>query len=713
MPLLTRQQTLESLSSWWSDRNPNLRGPTINIHAAAKPLMKLLYNRQALEFIGKIDGMPLSAKDAEIYGRYLSCEYVSVSTKSAILEDLYRRAHFEHDALVVQAHIFDDILKLCEGPITEDTRMWDVHSILLRLTEHDATAAATCGSLVALLCDSVVPQINDGALWVLFQAPEIKFPSVTTGVSVEVKLLDRLSDMLEDSFTLDSAHQGWILQIISKLVAHESTAIAVVEAKLLDRLLDMLKDSSTAEWDQQWILRIISNLASHESTAIAVVGANTLNTMLENLVSHESTAMAVVRMLPLDLLGTLWRKSFEDIAPIDVLASRLKVLVTTNLLSAQHKATAEATSSSLVAIFCDSDIPQVVDGTLWLLSRVPHIKFPPVITGVSVEAKLLDHIADMLKAPNTPKWRYLLIFQMLSYRAPHESSARVMMEQNVPNSMKKLLRSRPTDLYPYIFPILENLASHESTAMAVIRMLPFDLLGTLWRKSVDDTVPIDVLASRLEVLVTSRLLMAPRQATAEATCNSLVALVWLLMGHYGYYLVFPISSSRRSQLEYLWRQGCSPALRTCSKFRIPQKGTIQCIARWQEGAEGVVTAKSLDNIRAGLNSRDVDIRLSTCELLRALIEHESTVQAVVAIVSREYVQALSRFASVQPRYCKYSTPHWKELMAIPPLSRPSTRLLETTSTIFTLPNVPYVPYLAPSPPRRVTTQDHSAALASN
>jgi hypothetical protein len=93
----------------------------------------------------------------------------------------------------------------------------------------------------------------------------------------------------------------------------------------------MLEDSSTLEVHQWWILRIILKLASHESTAIAVMKANTLNTvekllrchpanlywyiflMVENLVSHKSTAMAVVHMLPLDLLGTLWRYIFIDL----------------------------------------------------------------------------------------------------------------------------------------------------------------------------------------------------------------------------------------------------------------------------------------------------------------------------------------------------------------------------------------------------------------
>ncbi|KAJ7253800.1 hypothetical protein C8J57DRAFT_1518966 [Mycena rebaudengoi] len=271
------------------------------------------------------------------------------STKSSILKDILWRARSEHDALVVHTHIFHDILKLLEGPITVDMRMWDAHSILLRLAKHDATAAATCGSLVALLCDSDVLQVVDEVLSVLSSVDHIKFPPVTSGVSVEAKLLDRLSDMFEDSFTPE-LHYRWISEIVSKLARHESTAVAVVKANILNSAEKLLKSCPAGLYES-------------------------IFPILENLASHEATAMAVVRMLRLDLLGALWRKHFKDTALIDVLASWLEVLVTTKLLSAQHEATAKATSSSLVAIFCDRDIPQVVDGTLWLLSRVLHIKF--------------------------------------------------------------------------------------------------------------------------------------------------------------------------------------------------------------------------------------------------------------------------------------------------------------------------------------------------
>ncbi|KAJ7232500.1 hypothetical protein C8J57DRAFT_1578784 [Mycena rebaudengoi] len=217
MPPLTRQQTFVSVRSWWSDRNPNLRyGPTINLHAAAKPLIKLLYNRQALEFISNNRGIPLTSTAAEIYGSYLLCEYVLASTKFAILKEILQRTHSEPEALTIQSNMFHDILKLFELPATMDA----VLMILVALAQRDATAAATCSSLVALLCDSDVPQVIDGALSILSDVAHFKFPPATTEVSGGAKLLARLGDILQNSPTTERSQ--WILQIVSNLARDEN-----------------------------------------------------------------------------------------------------------------------------------------------------------------------------------------------------------------------------------------------------------------------------------------------------------------------------------------------------------------------------------------------------------------------------------------------------------------------------------------------------------
>jgi hypothetical protein len=70
MPPLTRQESRPSIHSWWSDSNPGLQGPTINLHAAAKPLMRLMYYRQASDILRKNRGSPLTTAIVETYASY-------------------------------------------------------------------------------------------------------------------------------------------------------------------------------------------------------------------------------------------------------------------------------------------------------------------------------------------------------------------------------------------------------------------------------------------------------------------------------------------------------------------------------------------------------------------------------------------------------------------------------------------------------------------
>jgi hypothetical protein len=69
MRLLTRQVSPDSIYSNWSDSSPP--GPTINLHALAKPLMRLMYHWQALKFMKKTRDIPISTKSAEICLSYL------------------------------------------------------------------------------------------------------------------------------------------------------------------------------------------------------------------------------------------------------------------------------------------------------------------------------------------------------------------------------------------------------------------------------------------------------------------------------------------------------------------------------------------------------------------------------------------------------------------------------------------------------------------
>jgi hypothetical protein len=71
MPPLNRQDSRPSIYSRWSDSNSLLvYGPTINLHAASKPLMRLMHHRQALGIIRKNLGSPLTTTILETYSSY-------------------------------------------------------------------------------------------------------------------------------------------------------------------------------------------------------------------------------------------------------------------------------------------------------------------------------------------------------------------------------------------------------------------------------------------------------------------------------------------------------------------------------------------------------------------------------------------------------------------------------------------------------------------
>jgi hypothetical protein len=135
-------------------------------------------------------------------------------------------------------------------------------------------------------------------------------------------------------------------------------------------------------------------------------------------------------------------------------------------------------ATTLIFAISNSDVPQVIDGVLWLLSCTPETKFPPVTSGVSVEAKLLDRLSDMLEEDSsTLESHHWWILGLVMKLARHESTAVVIAEAGILNYVEKLLRSQPAHPYWYILPMVESLASHKSTVMAVVHRLPLYLLG--------------------------------------------------------------------------------------------------------------------------------------------------------------------------------------------------------------------------------------------
>ncbi|KAF7311347.1 hypothetical protein MKEN_01036400 [Mycena kentingensis (nom. inval.)] len=95
MHTLRRQPTISgnSLHSNWSDNNPP--AATFSLHAAAKPLMKLLFHRQALEYVAAHREVPLDNEQGpiivDVLLSYIRYKYIRLDTKVLVLSELARR----------------------------------------------------------------------------------------------------------------------------------------------------------------------------------------------------------------------------------------------------------------------------------------------------------------------------------------------------------------------------------------------------------------------------------------------------------------------------------------------------------------------------------------------------------------------------------------------------------------------------------------------
>ncbi|KAJ7494188.1 armadillo-type protein [Mycena latifolia] len=306
MPRLTRQRTLESVLSWWSDSNAP--GATINLHAAAKPLMKLMYHRQALDFMKRNNAVPLTPETLEIYLSYLSWKYVSTSTKLTILVELATRAGSKEDVLVlIHSDTIYTIIQLLQSA------SYDIHSkligpsaaILRNVASHSkSTNAAVIELLVALLRDSDVNDI--GFAFELLSNIALYSLEGAEGV-VAANALHYLLDGLGSP---SSSVRWGACELTDALARHESTAAAVIELHPCNKLAGLSGATDTRE--AVFASDALIAIANWPDGAAAVVGAHVLDhvlkwfasplyglhrsacRLLEKLAQQKSTAGAVM-----------------------------------------------------------------------------------------------------------------------------------------------------------------------------------------------------------------------------------------------------------------------------------------------------------------------------------------------------------------------------------------------------------------------------------
>ncbi|KAF8196753.1 armadillo-type protein [Mycena galopus ATCC 62051] len=632
MPPLTRLESRPSIFSWWSDSNPGLRGPTINLHAAAKPLSRFLYGRQAVEIIRKNLSNPLSQEILEIYSSYFPLDYVSWTTKAAILSELADRTlTSEADArAVVDSPVFPYIAQMLGSPVPR------VRSCSRRLLGNLALRESTvwamsdekiCERLVSLLRDKYPAVIREAASLLC----EIAKSADGAQAIVKAKAIDYISTLLRSpsSGVRDSA-----CELVGRLACHQSTGSAILELNPCTQLVSLLRDT-----DSQWAIKALCQIARWADGLDAIVQAKATDYVLVLLESPNSE----VRECTCELIGML--AGCESSAPA--------------ILEVEPQL-------HIVSVLNDED-PKVVRSAMYALSQISRWSDDARAT---VYVKGADHILTLIESPSSKvrEWTCELIGMLAGCEStaaavlelkPYGLLVTLLSDKNVnivraaafalaqiaqwPDGAKAMVDAEALDRIPILLEsphpytpgwacaIVAGFATHESTVLDILELDPCARLVSLLY-SEDSAVThaatfalsqIAQWANGAETVVDAKatdrislLLDSPSSEVREWTCS----LIGGLASH---------ESTAPAILEL------QPCTRMVSLLEDPNSKVIMAatfafsqIVRWLQGAQGIMDADVLDHVSALLKSPNPHTRQWACELVGRLASHDSTVPAV-------------------------------------------------------------------------------------
>ncbi|KAJ7612637.1 armadillo-type protein [Roridomyces roridus] len=232
MPPLQRQETRTSLRSWWSDSNPLVQaGPTMNLHAAAKPLMKWMHHQQALGIIDKHNEVPLTAELLEIYASYLSYKYISLTTQRTVLKHLSDRAYLSKADVgeILRSPILEQIPQLLES---NDRQLQTLTcSLVGKLLAHQYGIPGQLTLSVGMT----------SALAALLGQPESALGEV-------------LQNLLESE---TEAMRRWSCILVGNLARQRAAESVLISSEVVEKLVARLRDS-----EDDVVLTAISALAA-------------------------------------------------------------------------------------------------------------------------------------------------------------------------------------------------------------------------------------------------------------------------------------------------------------------------------------------------------------------------------------------------------------------------------------------------------------------
>ncbi|KAJ6585857.1 armadillo-type protein, partial [Mycena capillaripes] len=486
MQPLARQQSRASLLSWWSDSNPGLQGPTVNIHRMAKLLVRFLYHRQAMQFIRNNAGVPLTPMVLEIYSTYLLCKYVSFETQWTVLAELENRAREENEAaMIVESPVLAKVLQLLESPnpvLVEWT-----HRLVQNLAQYKATAAPILEitpllQLVWLLNDKH-PAVVEHAINALANAA---LQLDDAQAVIEAKVQHHVLELLESP---DPVLVEWTHRLVQNLAQYKTTAAAILEITPFLQLVQLLDDKHPAVVEHA--INALANAALQLDGAQAVFEAKVQHHVLELLESPNPG---------------VWEWTCSDKHPA-VVEHAIHALANVALRLDGAQAIIEAEVQHYVLELLESPNPEVRGSTCRL---VGNLFLNKATAAAILEINSFVQLVLLFDDKHPAVVEHAI--NALAYAAMQLDGAQAVIEAQVQHHVLELLESPNPVVRGSTCRLVRNLFHNKATATALLAINPFLQLVLL----LDDEHP-DVVESALRAVANAAQWPDGAQAVVQAT----------------------------------------------------------------------------------------------------------------------------------------------------------------------------------------------------
>ncbi|KAJ7723917.1 armadillo-type protein [Mycena metata] len=601
-----RPATPQSIHSWWSDSKP--LGATLSLHAAAKPLMRLMYHRQARLFVERNTASPLSTPMIDVYLSYLEYKYIAVTTKVLVLKELDRRARDDAgdaraliDSLAMEWDLLESLLS-SPYPAIRSSTCWIFGHLASR--ESSATPMLNlkpCERLLPLLLEDENSAVVESALFALWGFTE--FAEGARAI-VSSGQLERILNLLDSP---GEKIRRWLCGMLGNLVRHEQATVAALTMSTCPQLLALISD----EYMPAPAMDVLLEISKWPDGAQKVVDAGILES-ISSLLGSEFDRPG--RTSACKVLGYLVRCEFvvEDViaskplAALVLLLSDEKIQTEIVLSTIRESSLRSGALDALAATdildhllqLVDSPNPRIRQWTCEILARLAHKASATTIVAGSTLSILFAQLFRG-NGPFSPDNIRLALSEVSEASiAPDGEVTR--MDPNIADSFLYLLASAEGEIPVSSRQMVADFQIlHHSSTRTLVTMLK--------SRSLDLTLHIlKELGTRALHKEQGRTIADAFAAHSNLFPNSL-AVVGIIGSQVGFQLV---SMLRESSLQAYSLQ-------------------ILCrISKILDGAQAVVAGKALEHVLDLLASPSAILALpSVCDQLARLLRYVLTSRA--------------------------------------------------------------------------------------